>query len=130
MRQADNVSERQWRGLTVTVSQWIDWADEPWDGDEPLEPGSEGYDLLVSVAVIVNGERFEARDSLGSVWVGPGGDKAYVDSELENVTGEALTQLQAQLESLAAGKGVKRAQQTQLRAAIALSAHTYPSRFG
>ncbi len=109
----------EWRGLNVEVRETCDPASEPWDGEEPLDPGDEGWDLAVEVSVTVDGHEFKAGDSIGGCWIHPDAEgRAYVDSQLREITDEALRSLGKEIERVASGEDVRKAEARKLVAMV------------
>ncbi len=120
MSKPNKVHEIDWNGLKVTVSEYCDPTEFPWDGDHPLEPGSEGYDNAVEVQVEVDGQRFEASDSLCGSWITPDREGYdYLDSVKKDLLTNALHNLGAEIRRVASGVDVKKAQS---RASVARKA--------
>ncbi len=110
MRRPDRTEETTWYGELVNVQIWIDETEYPWDGDEPLEPGSEGYDILVRVSF----GHFRGQSSLGSVWIYPNKEgRDYLEAEIKDVTGEALSDLETEVRRIASGEDVDAARSSQ-----------------
>lgn len=110
MRRPDRIETREWQGHEVTIRAWVDPTDLPWDGDEELDPEMEGWDLYAEAEIIVEGQRFEGRDSLGSCW----GDSNYIRETLdEHVIPEALHDLEAELLAVSTGRDAHEAKQRQ-----------------
>jgi hypothetical protein len=98
MRPPDHEYLHDWRGMVVTVREWCNWTDIPYDDihcdDEPQPENAEGYDLLCEVALAFNGQTFTAGDSLGAVWIIPNPEGlAYLREEQANVRDAALSLL-------------------------------------
>lgn len=108
-----------WRGLTVEVKETRDPAMEPWDGEVPLDPGAEGYDLAVEVSVNVNGHEFKAHDSVCGNWIYPDRDGYdYLDSQVKELTEEALENLGREIARIASGEDVRKEEDRQTVAAV------------
>jgi hypothetical protein len=100
----------EWRGLNVEVIETCDPASEPWDGEGPLDPDDEGWDLAVEVSVTVDGHEFRAGDSIGGCWIHPDAEgRAYINSQLKEITDEALKSLGKEIARVASGEDVERA---------------------
>ncbi len=99
-----------WRGLTVEVKETRDPASEPWDGDESLDdPEAEGYDLSVEVTVNVDGHQFRAYDSICGNWIHPDREGYdYLDSQMKEITEEALENLGREIARVASGEDVRK----------------------
>jgi hypothetical protein len=106
MRNPDLTKEITWKSFKVTVREWCDQTDIPWDGEFPLEEGSEGFDLYVEVSLMIGDVRFEGASSLGSVWVAPN-DYTNIQEEFENVIQEALANLHSEILLIAGGRDVR-----------------------
>lgn len=108
-----------WRGLNVEVKETRDPATEPWDGEEPLDPGAEGYDLAVEVTVTVDDHEFKAQDSIGGNWICPDRDGyEYLDSQMKEITDEALESLGKEIARVASGEDVRKAEARKLVAMV------------
>lgn len=99
----------KWRGQDVTVLEFCLQSDEPWDGDFPLDPGSEGYDLFVEVNVTLGGHTFSAGAQVAGNWITPGKEgNDYLDSQTKDLVDEALSNLADEVSRVASGKDVRR----------------------
>lgn len=107
------ITHREVQGLPLDIETTIEEASHPWDGDEPLDPGCEGFDLAVTVALTRNGFRFEGYAQLGSVWAHT---HHYVDDCLRDLECEAIADLRERIAFFAAGNGVVQAQREQAAA--------------
>jgi hypothetical protein len=109
-----------WRGLTVEVKETRDPAMEPWDGDGSLDdPKAEGYDLLVEVSVNVDGHEFKAHDSICGNWIHPDREGyEYLDSQIKEITDQALDSLGKEIERVASGEDVRKAEARKLVAMV------------
>lgn len=108
-----------WRGLSVKVEEIRDPSSEPWDGEEPLGPGAEGYDLALEVELDVDGQIFKAQDSICGNWIYPNQEGyAYLDSEIESLTEEALSSLEKEVARVASGEDVRKAEARKLVAMV------------
>jgi len=108
-----------WRGLSVAVVETREPAVEPWDGEEPLPDGSEGYDLSVEVSVNVEGHVFSASASVCGSWILPDREGyEYIDSQVKDLTEESLLGLAGEIDRVAGGEDVKRAQAKQMIARV------------
>jgi hypothetical protein len=110
MRKPDLVEKMTWKGHPVTVSKWCDVTDIPWDGEFPLEEGSEGWDLFVKVELTLDGVTFSCLDSLGSVWVDAHTGYLDIQQEFIGVVASALVNLQSEIAFVAQGRDIKEAQ--------------------
>lgn len=120
MSKPSDVHEIEWNGLKVRVSEYCDPTDCEWDGDEPLEPGSEGFDQAVEVVVEIDGQRFEAVDSLCNTWISPNREGYdYLVSVKKDILVNALHNLGAEIRRVATGADVEKAQ---ARASVARKA--------
>lgn len=110
----------EWRGLSVKVEEIRDPASEPWDGDESLDdPSAEGYDLAVEVTVTVDGHEFRAQDSISGCWIHPDRDGyEYIDSQIKELTEEALESLGEEVARVASGEDVRKAEARRLVAMV------------
>ncbi len=108
-----------WRGLNVSVTEVREPASEPWDGEEPLDPGSEGWDLAVEVGLDVDGHVFSARDSICGNWIMPNREGLkYLDSQVEEILAEALSSLDTEIKRVASGEEVRRAEKRKMVAMV------------
>ncbi len=108
MRTPDETSEVKLGKLKVTVRQWIDPTDLPWHGDEELPKNAEGYDAYVEAEIVVDGQRFESRSSLGSIWIEPNREgREYVRTCVKEITDEAIHDLQEEIAKIANGAALK-----------------------
>lgn len=120
MRPPDETTEIEWCGLTVTVREWCDPADFPWDGDEELPENAEGWDLLCEVEVARYEHTFTARDSLVGNWLVPNADGiAWLKEQAAHVREQALEGLLEAIETDAGQAPILKAAALQ-RAARAL----------
>jgi hypothetical protein len=110
MNKPSEVHEIDWNGLKVTVSEYCDPTDSEWDGDEPLEPGSEGFDQAVEVTVEIDGQRFEGHDSLCGTWIFPNREGYdYLVSVKKDLLVNALHNLGTEIRRVASGADVEKA---------------------
>jgi len=110
MSQPSKTHEVEWNGLKVQVKEYCDPTDVPWDGDHPLEPGSEGYDQAVEVSVEFDGQRFEASDHLCGSWISPDREGFdYLESVMKDLIGNALHNLGLEIRRVASGEDVRKA---------------------
>ncbi len=108
-----------WRGMSVLVKETRDPAMEPWDGEEPLPDGSEGYDLAVSVSVLIEGHTFSASASVCGNWICPDREGYdYLDYQIKELTEEALDSLSKEISRVASGEDVKKAHDKQMIAMV------------
>jgi hypothetical protein len=108
-RKPDRTETREWKGRQVEVRIWCDQTDCEWDGDDPLEPGSTGWDQTVEVEVQFGDQRFTAGDSLCNSWINPGGE-SYLDEVVkEQLLPEALALLEKEISDVANGRGTRSA---------------------
>ncbi len=111
MSNPSKVHEVDWNGLKVRVSEYCDPTDCEWDGDQPLDPGSEGFDQAVEVVVDVDGQRFEAVDSLCNTWISPNREGyEYLESVKKDLLENALHNLAVEIRRVASGADIKKAQ--------------------
>jgi hypothetical protein len=110
----------KWRGLDVEVKETREAASEPWDGDESLDdPDAEGYDLEVEVELKVDGHAFKGFTQVAGNWIHP--DRAgydYLDSQIKDLTEEALDGLGREVARVASGEDVLREKARQGIAAL------------
>lgn len=122
MRTPDTCEVIEWRGLEVTVREWCDPCDHPWDGDEPLPENAEGWDLLCRVEVTAYGHTFYASDSLGSNWIEPNPEGIrYLKETAAEVRAQALADLAGVIGTEASEAPIQRAQLRQSAARGLLS---------
>lgn len=101
----------RWRGQDVTVKEYCEPTEFPWDGDSELEAGSEGYDITVEVEVSLGCTTFKAGTSVGGHWIVPGQEGyKYLDDQTKELLVEALSNLAAEVSTIASGSEVKRAE--------------------
>ncbi len=101
----------RWRGQDVTVKEYCDPTDVPWDGDAELEAGSEGYDLTVEVELTLAGTSFKAGASVGGHWILPNQEGfKYLDEQTKELLDEALSNLSDEISRVASGAEVKKAE--------------------
>jgi hypothetical protein len=109
-----------WRGLTVEVKETRDPAMDPWDGDESLnDPKAEGYDLSVEVTVNVDEHEFKEGASVCGNWIHPDREGyEYLDSQIKELTEEALNNLGKEIARVASGEDVRKAETRKLVAMV------------
>ncbi len=84
-------------------------ADEPYDGDAPLDPGSEGFDITVEVATRLGDQLFTAGATVCSHWITPGQEGyKYLDHCAENIKKEALENLLNEIRRVGRGEDLIR----------------------
>jgi hypothetical protein len=109
-----------WRGLTVEVKETRDSTMDPWDGDESLnDPKAEGYDLSVEVTVNVDEHEFKEGASVCGNWIYPDREGyEYLDSQIKELTEEALDNLGKEIARVASGEDVRKAETRKLVAMV------------
>lgn len=114
MRNADDCEVIEADGLMFKIETRTDPTDLPWDGDEPLDEGAEGWDVLVEATIVTEGLNLVGFSSLGSIWIIPNPEGIeYLREETRNVRAEAIAHAVDQLRNVAAGEAVAKAKSEQ-----------------
>lgn len=108
-----NVEYRTLGGMEVRIELTVEPTEFPWDGDEPLEQGAEGWDVMAEAILDLGGSKksphgtVKAGASLCSTWIMPDRDGiAYLDSVKQDIMDEAVSNLEEELSRLAKGERV------------------------
>lgn len=91
-------------GIRCTVLEFVEPTDVPWDGEFPLEPGSEGWDVTYEVTAHLGSHEFKSGASVGGHWVCPDQEGfRYLDEQKKEVRDEALANVLDEIRRV--GKG-------------------------
>lgn len=112
--------------MTAMVEVEVEPTDTPWDGDYPLDPKCEGWDVVVkAILELGNGHLgpISGHASLCGTWVYPDADgRKYLEEVTQELVAESVRDLEEKLALLAKGESVnlERRRQRAARRILAL----------
>lgn len=122
MRKPDETRVETVHGVNVTIEVWTDPTEDPWDGDEPLEPGAEGWDLFVRATIGFSGGTVEGFGQLASNWIYPDSEgRKYLEDQTEELERNAIDAAFTELARVASGVKIQEALKEQQGALQILS---------